>query len=29
MFKLFEWIYGANSIVQVDFMAVFWKEMLL
>ena len=21
MFKLFEWIYGANSIVPIDFMA--------
>ena len=21
MFKLFEWIYGVNSIVQIDFMA--------
>ena len=22
-FKLFEWIYGANSVVPIDFMAVF------
>ena len=28
MFKLFEWIYDANSIVQIDFMAVFWRKML-
>ena len=26
--KLFEWIYDANSIVRIDFMAVFWRKML-
>ena len=28
MFKLFEWIYGVNSIVQIDFMAACWRKML-
>ena len=23
MFKLFKWIYGANSVVPIDFMVVF------
>ena len=28
-FKFFEWIYGANSVIQIDFMVVFWRKMLL
>ena len=26
MFKLFEWIYGTNSIVPIDFMAACYRK---